>query len=97
MIICFVCLQSSFTYSILSCCCIICIPLQLTRSCVELAKAWRTDKYLRKLEAVLLVADKDNIFELTGNGDVLEPQFNVMGVGSGGTYAQGKEQLNALS
>jgi ATP-dependent HslUV protease, peptidase subunit HslV len=56
---------------------------------VELAKAWRTDKYLRKLEAVLLVADANNIFELTGNGDVLEPQFDVMGVGSGGTYAQG--------
>lgn len=54
-------------------------PGQLTRSCVELAKAWRTDKYLRKLEAVLLVADTNNIFELTGNGDVLEPEFGVMG------------------
>jgi len=62
-------------------------PGQLMRSCVELAKAWRTDKYLRRLEAVLLVADKDNIFELTGNGDVLEPEKGVMGVGSGGQFA----------
>ena len=62
-------------------------PGQLTRACVELAKAWRTDKYLRRLEAVLLVADANNIFELTGNGDVLEPERGVMGVGSGGTYA----------
>lgn len=62
-------------------------PGQLTRACVELAKAWRTDKYLRRLEAVLLVADKTSTFELTGNGDVLEPQVGVMGVGSGGTYA----------
>ena len=62
-------------------------PGQLTRACVELAKAWRTEKYLRRLEAVLLVADKNNTFELTGNGDVLEPQHGVMGVGSGGTYA----------
>jgi ATP-dependent HslUV protease subunit HslV len=62
-------------------------PGQLTRACVELAKAWRTDKYLRRLEAVLLVADANNIFELTGNGDVLEPEKGVMGVGSGGSYA----------
>ena len=62
-------------------------PGQLTRACVELAKLWRTDRYLRKLEAVLLVADKDNIFELTGNGDVLEPERGVMGVGSGGSFA----------
>jgi len=62
-------------------------PGQLTRACVELAKNWRTDKYLRRLEAVLLVADKDNIYELTGNGDVLEPEVGVMGVGSGGAYA----------
>ena len=61
---------------------------QLTRACVELAKAWRTDKYLRKLEAVLLVADGSNIYELTGNGDVLEPNISVMGVGSGGHFAQ---------
>ncbi|CAE7435181.1 hslV [Symbiodinium microadriaticum] len=65
-------------------------PDQLTRACVELAKAWRTDKYLRKLEAVLLVADSNNTFELTGNGDVLEPFYGVMGVGSGGSFAQGK-------
>ena len=62
-------------------------PGQLMRACVELAKAWRTEKYLRRLEAVLLVADKDNIFELTGNGDVLEPEQGVMGVGSGGQFA----------
>jgi ATP-dependent HslUV protease subunit HslV len=62
-------------------------PGQLTRACVELAKAWRTDKYLRKLEAALLVADANNIFELTGNGDVLEPESGVMSVGSGGAYA----------
>lgn len=62
-------------------------PGQLTRACVELAKNWRTDKYLRRLEAVLLVADANNTFELTGNGDVLEPFAGVTGVGSGGTYA----------
>ena len=62
-------------------------PGQLMRACVELAKAWRTEKYLRRLEAVLLVADKDNIFELTGNGDVLEPEKGVIGVGSGGQFA----------
>ena len=62
-------------------------PGQLTRACVELAKAWRTDKFLRRLEAVLLVADANNIFELTGNGDVLEPETGVMGVGSGGQFA----------
>merc|ERR1719231_337609 len=62
-------------------------PGQLTRACVDLAKAWRTDKYLRRLEAVLLVADKEVSFELTGNGDVLEPKDGIMGVGSGGPYA----------
>jgi ATP-dependent HslUV protease subunit HslV len=62
-------------------------PGQLTRACVELAKSWRTDKYLRRLEAVLLVADNQNIYELTGNGDVLEPEKGVMGVGSGGQFA----------
>jgi len=62
-------------------------PGQLTRACVELAKSWRTDKFLRRLEAVLLVADANNIYELTGNGDVLEPEKGVMGVGSGGQYA----------
>eukprot|EP00611_Tribonema_gayanum_P009642 TRINITY_DN1945_c0_g1_i4.p1 TRINITY_DN1945_c0_g1~~TRINITY_DN1945_c0_g1_i4.p1 ORF type:complete len:259 (-),score=85.86 TRINITY_DN1945_c0_g1_i4:168-944(-) len=60
---------------------------QLMRSCVELAKAWRTDKYLRRLEAVLLVADSEVSYELTGTGDVLDPQHDCMGVGSGGPYA----------
>ena len=60
----------------------------ITRPCVELAKAWRSDKYLRRLEAVLLVADdKGSMYELTGNGDVLEATGGVMGVGSGGSYA----------
>jgi ATP-dependent HslUV protease subunit HslV len=54
---------------------------QLMRACVELAKDWRTDKYLRKLEATLIVADKDHTFEITGNGDVLEPHTSVMGEG----------------
>ncbi len=62
-------------------------PTQLERACVELAKDWRTDKYLRQLEAMMLVADKNNTFGLTGNGDVLEPENNLMGIGSGGNYA----------
>eukprot|EP00388_Colpodella_angusta_P026813 GDKK01007134.1.p1 GENE.GDKK01007134.1~~GDKK01007134.1.p1 ORF type:complete len:221 (-),score=29.27 GDKK01007134.1:3-665(-) len=62
-------------------------PGQLMRACVELAKAWRSDKYLRRLEATLLVADANNSFELTGNGDVLEPESGVVAVGSGGSYA----------
>jgi len=60
---------------------------QLLRSCVELAKAWRTDKYLRKLEAIMIVADKSVTLTLTGNGDVLEPTDGVVAVGSGGDYA----------
>lgn len=64
-------------------------PGQLTRACVELAKAWRTDKYLRRLEATLLVCDKDVSFEITGNGDVLEPKDGIMSIGSGGSYALG--------
>lgn len=60
---------------------------QLTRSCVELAKDWRTDKYLRKLEAMMIVINKDETLVLTGNGDVLEPQDGVIGIGSGGNYA----------
>lgn len=60
---------------------------QLLRSSVELAKDWRTDKYLRKLEAMMIVADKDNLLILTGNGDVLEPDENVVSIGSGGNYA----------
>ena len=61
---------------------------QLTRACVELAKEWRTDRYLRKLEAMMIVADKDITLVLTGNGDVLEPQNGVIGIGSGGAFAQ---------
>ena len=59
---------------------------QLTRACVELAKDWRTDRYLRKLEAMMIVADKDITLVLTGNGDVLEPQNGVIGIGSGGAF-----------
>lgn len=62
-------------------------PRQLTRACVELAKDWRTDKYLRRLEAMMLVADRQVTLVLTGTGDVLEPEGNVMGIGSGGNYA----------
>jgi ATP-dependent HslUV protease subunit HslV len=60
---------------------------QLVRSAVELAKDWRTDKYLRKLEAMLIVADKDNILIVTGNGDVIEPEDNIAAIGSGGFFA----------
>jgi ATP-dependent HslUV protease, peptidase subunit HslV len=63
-------------------------PTQLTRACVELAKDWRTDRYLRKLEAMLIVADKDVTLTLSGVGDVLEPQHGVTGIGSGGDYAR---------
>ena len=62
-------------------------PGQLTRACVELAKDWRTDRYLRRLEAMMLVADKDVTLVLTGTGDVLEPEHDVMGIGSGGMFA----------
>jgi ATP-dependent HslUV protease subunit HslV len=65
-------------------------PGQLARSCVELAKGWRTDKYLRRLEASLLVADKKASFEITGNGDVLESHDGVLGVGSGSSFAIGE-------
>lgn len=60
----------------------------LTRSAVELAKDWRTDKILRKLEAMIIVADKEQSFIITGNGDVVEPQGGVMAIGSGGTFAE---------
>jgi ATP-dependent HslUV protease subunit HslV len=60
---------------------------QLLRACVELAKDWRTDRYLRRLEAMMLVADRDVTLVLTGNGDVLEPESDVMGIGSGGMFA----------
>jgi ATP-dependent HslUV protease subunit HslV len=62
-------------------------PDQLERACVELAKDWRTDRYLRRLEALLAVADKDRSLLLTGQGDVLEPEDAVIGIGSGGNYA----------
>ena len=62
-------------------------PGQLERACVELAKDWRTDRYLRRLEAMMAVADKDRSFTLTGTGDVLEPDDGVIGIGSGGNYA----------
>jgi len=62
-------------------------PGQLTRAAVELAKDWRTDKYLRQLQAMLIVADKGTSLIITGNGDVLEPQHGVMAIGSGGNYA----------
>ena len=62
-------------------------PDQLERACVELAKDWRTDRYLRRLEALLAVADRDRSLLLTGQGDVLEPEDSVIGIGSGGNYA----------
>jgi ATP-dependent HslUV protease subunit HslV len=62
-------------------------PSQLTRACVELAKDWRTDRYLRRLEAMMIVADREVSLVLTGTGDVLEPEAGVMGIGSGGNYA----------
>ena len=63
-------------------------PGQLTRACVELAKDWRTDRYLRRLEALLLVADKEASLMITGTGDVMEPEpHGVMAIGSGGPYA----------
>ena len=62
-------------------------PSQLARACVDLAKDWRTDRYLRRLEAMLLVADGEAIFTLSGVGDVLEPEFGVAAIGSGGQYA----------
>src|SRR5215470_5412160 len=62
-------------------------PGQLTRACVELAKDWRTDRYLRRLEAMMIVADRTRTLTRTGTGDVLEPEGGVMGIGSGGNYA----------
>ncbi|MBO6543144.1 MAG: ATP-dependent protease subunit HslV [Alphaproteobacteria bacterium] len=62
-------------------------PQQLMRGCVELAKDWRQDRYLRKLEAMMIVADKQTTLVLTGTGDVLEPEGGVAGIGSGGNYA----------
>jgi ATP-dependent HslUV protease subunit HslV len=62
-------------------------PGQLTRACVELAKDWRTDRYLRRLEAMMAVADSRVSLVLTGTGDVLEPEDGLIGIGSGGNYA----------
>jgi ATP-dependent HslUV protease, peptidase subunit HslV len=62
-------------------------PNQLTRACVELAKDWRTDRYLRRLEAMMIVADRTVSLVLTGTGDVLEPENGIIGIGSGGNYA----------
>ncbi|MEP2828530.1 ATP-dependent protease subunit HslV [Parvibaculum sp.] len=62
-------------------------PGQLMRACVELAKDWRTDRFLRRLEALMIVADREVTLVLTGNGDVLEPDGGVTGIGSGGNYA----------
>ncbi len=62
-------------------------PGQLQRACVELAKDWRTDKYLQKLEAMLIVTDGTDLYVVTGAGDVLEPEHDVAGIGSGGNYA----------
>ena len=62
-------------------------PDQLTRACVELAKDWRTDRYLRRLEAMMIVADRNVSLVLTGTGDVLEPENGIIGIGSGGNYA----------
>ena len=62
-------------------------PGQLTRACVELAKDWRTDRYLRRLEAMMAVADKQAALVLSGTGDVLEPEDGLIGIGSGGAYA----------
>jgi ATP-dependent HslUV protease subunit HslV len=68
----------------------------LTRSAVELAKDWRTDKYLRRLEALMAIGDKDKSFIISGTGDVLEPEGDIIGIGSGGNYAlaAGKVLMN---
>src|SRR6202000_227779 len=62
-------------------------PGQLMRACVELAKDWRTDRYLRRLEAMMAVADKSTSLILSGTGDVLEPEDSLIGIGSGGPFA----------
>ncbi|WP_121060966.1 ATP-dependent protease subunit HslV [Chachezhania antarctica] len=63
------------------------VPGQLARACVELAKDWRTDKYLQKLEAMLIVTDGKELLVVTGAGDVLEPEYGIAAIGSGGNYA----------
>ncbi len=76
-------------------------PDQLARACVEMAKDWRTDRYLRRLEAMMIVADKSVTLILTGTGDVLEPEDGVVGIGSGGMYAlsaaRALKSVNTLS
>ena len=67
------------------------------RACVELAKDWRTDRYLRRLEAMMLVADKDISLILSGTGDVLEPNNGLMAIGSGGNYALAAAQALSFS
>lgn len=67
-------------------------PAQLARACVELAKDWRTDRYLRRLEAMLIVADRDVTLTVTGLGDVLEPTGGIAAIGSGGDYARAAAQ-----
>lgn len=62
-------------------------PGNLTRACVELAKDWRTDRYLRRLNALLIVADKERLFLVSGDGDVIEPDDEIVAIGSGGSYA----------
>ena len=62
-------------------------PTQLARACVEMAKDWRTDKYLRKLEAMMIVADNQKTFLMSGTGDVIEPDDDVISIGSGGGFA----------
>ena len=62
-------------------------PGQLQRACVDLAKEWRTDKYLQKLEAMLIVTDGDQLYVITGAGDVLEPEHGIAAIGSGGNFA----------
>src|SRR6266481_8426203 len=62
-------------------------PGNLARACVELAKDWRTDRYLRRLEAMMAVADRNSSLVLSGTGDVLEPEDSLIGIGSGGPYA----------
>lgn len=62
-------------------------PTQLARACVELAKDWRMDKYLRQLQAMMIVADRSDTFVLTGNGDVVEPDGGITAIGSGGNFA----------
>jgi ATP-dependent HslUV protease subunit HslV len=62
-------------------------PANLPKACVELAKDWRTDRYLRRLNALLVVADRDHLFMVSGEGDVIEPDDGVVAIGSGGSYA----------